>query len=416
MDKIALVPQNEFQGAIRGAYDKYLEGGVSPEGTGGIANTQDVTNDKGLTVGKVSGNFVLHGFSSVAKHEIGAPSVPQGKVDGLLKNVVKTFNGDEQIIVDEREVARLQGNSDNAMQNAAFKQNEGAQKNSGVKFAEQLFSIRKNVSEMPNGTAASKIVSDVFKIASAFVGFVSALVTTIATGGGGVGALVAATMGLVSAITDVAGGYEKLQEKISEELQKNHPEKTKAECDEIAAYISMGIQVGLEIAETVISCKAPNPEKKLAGVIKQIKKSETVQSVIDKKIKDAALLIAKKAYGGNPTQAQIDKLIKNAEKIVAINEGFGYVQTVNKILGAVVNFGFQIADMIKADKRVETQVEFELTEADYEMVMNILADCGQDLIQTRKRGANNAGKIESILTSQSDAASSINEITSNIGG
>ena len=412
MDKIAIVGQNEMQGAIQSSF-AYVEGaGITPGNVNGTVGTPDVTNDKGLTVGKVSDTGVLRGLSPVAKHEIGAPSVPQGKVGGLLKNVVKTFNSDDQSIVDEREIVRLQDENDNAMQESSFKRNLGVQQGAAKKFGAQLISLRQSVNNMPSGTDAGEKAGQAVGVAGAAVGFAAALIVTIVTGGGGIAALVAASVGLASSVTEISGGYAKMQEAISEALQKDHPDWTKAECDRVASIITVVVQVAIEIAETVVSLKAPNPQKQLSGALNALNKSTDGD-----KIRMLGSETAKQVFNvTNPTQNQIKTVITQAGRIGTFDKPLKYTDMGIKLAGLVVDIVFQKINMDKGDKSNEIQANLELTQADHEQILNILADCGMDFNRVDKRIASQSGKMERILSSQSTALSDINEITSNIGG
>ena len=403
---IALAGQNEIQGAIQGAYDKYLEDGVSPDGVNGVAGTSGVTNDKGLTVESVSKNGQT-GLKTVDFHTIGAPDIAEGEVKSHLLNVVQTFN--DEIIIDG-EVERVQEETGNASQEAAMKRTSEQRKNSQKKFTFELVQIKKKVNDMPNKTEAGEALSKAGKVFGSFLSVAGSAAFTVFSGGGGTPALVAACMGFASTIADVSGGYKAMEEKIADSLAENG--KTRADAERAAAFISMGLQFAVEIASTVVSCKAPpDPRQKVADAINDVKKIDKLANVAENpKVVEAATEAATKLFGPNPTKEQVKTVIEQAEKIAKADEIRKWADSSLKIVMLGVDVGFQADSIVKSDKSREHEADLNLSQVDSEQVLSVLAECGQNLEKINRRNSRNAGKIQKLLVSASDSIAQINEI------
>ena len=105
-----------------------------------------------------------------------------------------------------------------------------------------------------------------------------------------------------------------------------------------------------------------------------------------------------------------------AEAITKYSDIMDKAGSVNDFIGMVADVAFEIVAMVHADKCNEIEADFELTEADHEQILSILADCGQDISRILQRALSNAGKRETILTSASNEASHTNDILSTIEG
>ena len=440
MSNIALVGRNEMQKTLQTSHDVALEGGIAAEGVNMSMPVQDVTNDKGLTVESVSEkgqNDVQVG----GLHTIGVPDISDGDVKELILNVLRVFSDEEFEIFDEREVERVQEENGNVSQEAAMKRLSEQQKSAEMKHICELFAIDKKVSDMPDKTEAGEILTKIGKVFGSALSVVSSAAVTIISGGGGTPALVAACMGFASVIADVSGGYKAMEEKIAEALEKNQG-LSQEDAARYAAFIAMGIQLAVEIASTVLSCKSPEtPQQELMETINKIKSAEEVTQITDdekiieqatkaaeklhgpnptneqvlevlkkQEIFSEATKTAEKIYGPNPTQEQVEKLIKQVETLEKIEKFVKYGGAGGKIVMLGVDIGVKGHGMKKTDKIRQHDSELRLNQVDTEQILSVLANCGQELKDVGRRISRNAGKIQQILDSENDSKSQINEI------
>ena len=397
MNEIATAGQRELQNWVEKS--KVALEGAGLAGVNLAEVPQDVTNDKGLSV-VMNPSGGTAPVSGMAPNVIGAPSIPADKVNGLLDNV--------SLLIDiEREFEFLGVENDDKTLEVSFKRNEAIIQACEKKHIALLVEIKEKGDKVPNGTDAGRIVGLVFKGIGVALAFLHAALVTAATGGAATGLFIAASMALVAFVADASGGTKEMEKGISQSLQSNNG-MNKEEADRAAGFISMGIQLVFEIAQTAVGGCVTTPQQKMSSFISKV--NSRVADGIERgnKIEKAAENLAMKAFGNKSTET-VKKLIEQGQELSKFERSFNAWKTLLPIGEAL---GSSICQGVSYKKSVamgEADAKVVLSQANTEVLQDILADCGETLAANFRRIAHRQDQLVAILSSRDEAIDTINQ-------
>lgn len=401
MKEIATVGNNELQRWLETSYASSAGVDGAPSGVNGTVGVTDPTNDKGLTVEKLSVGGA-YGVTGGMRNTIPQPSIPSGKVVGLLHSVEQTL-------------AYLRVENGEKSTEVAVQMNEQTRKTSEKNFGAQIFSLRVGSDALPDGPDSGDIASKILKGVGVAVAIALAAAVSFGAGAAAVGLIVSACIAAASFTADVSGGYKALQKGIASCLQKNEG-YTKEEADRVAGFISMGIELVADIASSVSGC-GNNLQQGVANFVK--KSVDAGLKVFDESGK-ATELVTAAAMKAIATTAKEGTIIKDmapmAEKVAEGAVGVYKVNQVSKwvnmgvqLAQTAVEAGFQgksIADMKKAGERESKSIRIE---ANVELLQEILSECGTELEKTIDGASRRQAKFEKILSASIESLNKINE-------